>query len=104
MFVSLQMIQMFILSLFVVAYCTGIIYFRQGTQTGKQGITYHNVSLAKELGKEVCDYYQICMPLLVLITPIHFINNQKYKHLKKRYQNQIFIQNYYHHYPHVKQI
>ena len=86
----------YILSLFVVAYCTGIIYFRQGTQTGKQGITYHNVSLAKELGKEVCDYCQIFMPLLVLITPIHFINNQKYKHLKKpdiktRYLSKIII-------------
>ena len=46
----------YILCLFVAAYCKGIVYFRQGTQAGKQGITYHNItSLARYLGKEVCD-------------------------------------------------
>ena len=46
----------YILPLFVVAYCTGIIYFRQGAQTGKQGIIYHNVT-----GLAKCTKYNVYM-------------------------------------------
>ena len=45
----------YILLLHVSKYCSGAVYFRQGTGSSNDGIIYHNVkSLAKHLGEAVC--------------------------------------------------
>ena len=45
----------FILLLFLADRCVSQLYFRQGTQSSKEGVTYHDVkSLANHLGSNVC--------------------------------------------------
>ena len=45
----------FILLLFTASQCQSTLYFRQGTNKSKDGITYHNVStLANFLGEDIC--------------------------------------------------
>ena len=42
--------------LFISNQANGKIYFRKGTSSSKQGITYHNVTaLANELGNDICN-------------------------------------------------
>ena len=46
----------YILLLFISNQANGTIYFRQGTSSSKQGITYNNVTaLANELGNDICN-------------------------------------------------
>ena len=46
----------YILLLFISNQANGTIYFRQGTSSSKQGITYHNfTAFANELGNNVCN-------------------------------------------------
>ena len=46
----------YVLLLFISNQAIGTIYFRQGTSSSKQGITYHNATaLANELGNDICN-------------------------------------------------
>ena len=48
----------FILLLFVAERCTTNLYFRQGTHSSKEGITYHNVtSLNNHHGENICRFF-----------------------------------------------
>ena len=48
----------YILVLFISNQANGTIYFRQGTSSSKQGITYHNVTaLAYKLGNDICKFF-----------------------------------------------
>ena len=48
----------FILLLFTASQCQSTLYFRQGTNKSKDGITYHNVSvLANFLGEDICKIF-----------------------------------------------
>ena len=48
----------YILLLFISNQANGTIYFRQGTSSSKQGITYHNVTtLANELGNDIWKFF-----------------------------------------------
>ena len=45
----------FILLIHVSINCNETLYFRQGTETSRDGITYHNItSLGSQLGEKTC--------------------------------------------------
>ena len=55
----------YILLIFVADKCTFNLYFRQGTTSSKEGITYHNVkALANHLGEQICK----CLPAFHVLT------------------------------------
>ena len=54
-FVLLQLIRTYISCCYMSQYCPGKVYFRQGTGSSNDGITYHDMkSLANHLGEAAC--------------------------------------------------
>ena len=77
-------IYIYILLLYVSHYCGGKLYFRQGTGTSKDGITYHDVkSLANHLGENVCKIMPAFHALTGCDYTAPFYGRSKYTIFKK---------------------